>query len=75
MLLGVRTQFKEDIHCTAAAELVYSTTLRLPGECFDDSIDNRGRVVPIIYDDSKATTSNLLCHQAEDYNERSSGIS
>ena len=36
VLLGVRTQLKEDIHCTAA-ELVYGTTLRLPGEFFDDS--------------------------------------
>ena len=36
MLLGVRTQLKEDIHCTAA-ELVYGTTLRLPGEFFDES--------------------------------------
>ncbi len=33
VLLGIRTAFKEDIHCTAA-ELVYGTTLRLPGEFF-----------------------------------------
>ena len=36
VLLGVRTQLKEDLKCTAA-ELVYGTTLRLPGEFFDDS--------------------------------------
>ena len=36
MLLGVRTQLKDDLHCTAA-ELVYGTTLRLPGEFFDES--------------------------------------
>ena len=36
VLPGVLTQLKEDIHCTAA-KLVYSTTLRLPVEFFDDS--------------------------------------
>ena len=35
VLLGVRTQLKEDLHCTSA-ELVYGTTLRLPGEFFDE---------------------------------------
>ena len=34
VLLGVRTQLKEDLQCTTA-ELVYGTTLRLPGEFFD----------------------------------------
>ena len=33
-LLGIRTAFKDDIKCTAA-ELVYGTTLRLPGEFFN----------------------------------------
>ena len=33
VLLGIRTAFKEDLNCTAA-ELVYGTTLRLPGEFF-----------------------------------------
>lgn len=37
ILLGIRTTLKEDLHCTTA-ELVYGTTLRLPGEYFDDSI-------------------------------------
>ena len=36
VLLGVRTQLKDDLHCTAA-ELVYGSTLRLPGEFFDAS--------------------------------------
>ena len=36
VLLGVRTQLKDDLHCTSA-ELVYGTTLRLPGEFFDES--------------------------------------
>ena len=35
-LLGIRTVLKEDLHCTAA-ELVYGTTLRLPGEFFNSS--------------------------------------
>ncbi len=38
VLLGIRTAFKEDLHCTAA-ELVYGTTLRLPGEFFTSSHD------------------------------------
>ena len=38
-MLGIRTTLKEDLHCTIA-ELVYGTTLRLPGEYFDDSISN-----------------------------------
>ncbi|MDA8002237.1 MAG: reverse transcriptase domain-containing protein, partial [Alphaproteobacteria bacterium] len=33
VLLGMRTATKEDLHCTTA-ELVYGTTLRLPGEFF-----------------------------------------
>ena len=33
VLLGIRTALKEDLCCTAA-ELVYGTTLRLPGEFF-----------------------------------------
>ena len=34
VLLGLRSAFKEDLQCTTA-ELVYGTTLRLPGEFFD----------------------------------------
>ena len=33
VLLGIRTTIKSDLHCTTA-ELVYGTTLRLPGEFF-----------------------------------------
>lgn len=36
VLLGIRTALKEDISATAA-EMVYSTTLRLPGEFFTPS--------------------------------------
>ena len=39
MLLGIRTALKEDIQCTAA-ELVYGTSLRLPGEFFDSTHDD-----------------------------------
>ena len=35
VLLGIRTAYKSDVHCTAA-ELVYGTTLRLPGEFFTE---------------------------------------
>ena len=40
ILLGIRTVLKEDLHCSAA-ELVYGTTLRLPGEFFDASKSDR----------------------------------
>ena len=33
VLLGIRSTVKEDLHCTPA-ELVYGTTLRLPGDFF-----------------------------------------
>ena len=36
ILLGIRTAFKVDISSTSA-ELVYGTTLQLPGEFFDSS--------------------------------------
>ena len=39
ILLGIHTTLKEDFHCTTA-ELVYGTTLRLPGEYFDDSVSD-----------------------------------
>ena len=34
LLLGIRSTLKEDLHCTAA-EMVYGTTLHLPGEFFN----------------------------------------
>ncbi|GFU60411.1 RT_RNaseH domain-containing protein [Trichonephila clavipes] len=36
ILLGLRASLKEDILCTPA-ELVFGTTIRLPGELFDSS--------------------------------------
>ncbi|BHF75072.1 hypothetical protein SprV_0501816600 [Sparganum proliferum] len=39
VLLGVRSSFEEDIQCTAA-ELVYGTPLRLPGEFVQSSTTN-----------------------------------
>ena len=39
VLLGIRTALKEDIQCSAA-ELVYGTTLCLPGEFFDNTQDD-----------------------------------
>lgn len=35
-LLGIRTTLKADLHCSSA-KLLYGTTLRLPGEFFDQS--------------------------------------
>lgn len=39
VLLSIRTAWKDDIHCSMA-ELVYGTTLRLPGEFFDHTKDD-----------------------------------
>ena len=39
ILLGIQTAIKEDVFCTAA-ELVYGTSLSLPGEFFATSGDN-----------------------------------
>jgi cleavage and polyadenylation specificity factor subunit 1 len=39
VLLGIRTALKEDIRCTTA-ELVYGTSLRLPGEFFTPAQDS-----------------------------------
>ncbi|CAL1281055.1 unnamed protein product [Larinioides sclopetarius] len=36
VLLGIRTSFKEDL-ATSSAELVYGTTLKLPGEFFSNA--------------------------------------
>ncbi|CAH8500953.1 unnamed protein product [Schistosoma haematobium] len=38
ILLGIRSTIKQDLGC-CAAELVYGTTLRLPGEFFDRATD------------------------------------
>ena len=39
VLLGIRSALKDDLHCTAA-ELVYGTSLRLPGDFFSPSPDS-----------------------------------
>ena len=47
ILLGIRTALKQDLHCSSA-ELVYGTTLRLPGEFFD-STQGAGTDNPVGY--------------------------
>lgn len=49
VLLGIRTSLKQDIKCTSA-ELVYGTTLRLPGEFFHSS--DKQKLDPISYVDN-----------------------
>ena len=49
ILLGIRTTIKQDIQCTSA-ELVYGTTLRLPGEFFHPS--NKQQLDPVSYVDN-----------------------
>ena len=43
ILLGLRTVFKDDIKCTLA-ELVYGSTLRLPGEFFNTTCANNEQI-------------------------------
>lgn len=45
VLLGLRTAYKEDIKCSTA-EMLYGSTLKLPGEFFED---NHLRVKPEIF--------------------------
>ena len=49
VLLGIRTTIKQDIQCTSA-ELVYGTTLCLPGEFFHPS--NQQQLDPVSYVDN-----------------------
>ena len=48
VLLGICTTLKDDLHYTTA-ELVYGTTLRLPGEFFDTSCANNAVPDPLCY--------------------------
>lgn len=45
VLLGLRTAYKEDIKCSTA-ELLYGTTLRIPGEFFEDT---EHEVIPEVF--------------------------
>ena len=56
VLLGIRTALKDDLHCTTA-ELVYGTSLRLPGEFFAPSKDDN--VDPVSYVAKLKTTTSL----------------
>lgn len=55
VLLGIRTALKEDIASTAA-EMVYGTTLRLPGEFFTPLNQIPCQTQPIMF-----PTSDLTC--------------
>ena len=59
VLLGIRTTLKEDINCTAA-ELVYGTSLRLPGEFFV-SHDTHSAEPASYVDRLKSTMKVLRC--------------
>ena len=59
-LLGIRTSLKEDLGSTAA-ELVYGTSLRLPGEFFVPQTD--GNTDPATY--AAQLKSNMRAHQPD----------
>jgi len=48
ILMGIRTTVKQDLRCTAA-ELVYGTTLRLPGEFFHTYMHTTHTPDPVNY--------------------------
>ena len=47
VLLGIRTSIKQNIKCTSA-ELVYSTTLHIPGEFFVLVINSYWILLPML---------------------------
>ena len=59
VLLGIRATLKDDLHCTTA-ELVYGTTLRLPGEFFDISCADDAAPDPLCYVTKLKTTMQQL---------------
>ena len=64
-LLGIRSTLKEDLHCTSA-ELVYGTTLRLPGDFFQASTPTDMVEDPLSYVDRLKSTGSptfpRTCH-------------
>ena len=58
-LLGIRSTLKEDLHCTSA-ELVYGTTLRLPGDFFQASTPTDMVEDPLSYVDRLKSTMRQL---------------
>ena len=59
VLLGIRATLKDDLHCTTA-ELVYGSTLRLPGEFFDISRADDAAPDPLCYVTKLKTTMQQL---------------
>lgn len=59
VLLGIRSTLKEDLHCTSA-ELVYGTTLRLPGDFFQASTPTDMVEDPLSYVDRLKSTMQRL---------------
>ena len=70
MLLGIRSSIKADLKCTTA-ELVYGTTLRLPGDFFPSSKSTAAVVPdPLSYMERLMSTMSRLtatppCHPSE----------
>ena len=59
VLLGIRSTLKQDLHCTSA-ELVYGTTLRLPGDFFQASTPTDTVEDPLSYADRLKSTMRQL---------------
>nr|VZI23144.1 unnamed protein product [Spirometra erinaceieuropaei] len=73
VLLGIRSSVKEDIQCTAA-ELVYGTPLRLPGEFVQPSTTNNNitstfvqqlnqRMAPLRPTSTRLTSKHVFVHE------------
>ena len=74
VLLGIHTAFKEDITCTSA-DLVYGTTLRLPGSFFSPSVDTTTMDPTSYVSRLKAIMSKLRPMPSQPHSHRSSFIS
>ena len=62
ILLGIRTSINKDSQCTVA-ELVYGTTLRLPGEFFHTSSTSRSTVLCLTAKDNDAESATTCSPQ------------
>ena len=74
ILLGIRTALKEDIQCTSA-ELVYGTSLRLPGDFFDLTNDTAPADPAAYVRNLKCTMQGLKATPVRSHPERTVQIS
>lgn len=73
VLLGLRSAPKEDLGC-APSELVYGTTVRLPGEFFDTSTADCGPAASELLTHLRSTMATLRPKQTSHHRQQSSYV-